>query len=103
MPVYCLAEFLRVVTHPRVFIPPTELAVGLDFLERLLASPTVRLLLPGERFWTCFRQSCEQADARGNLAFDAQIAAVCAESGAGVLLTEDRDFSRFTGLSLLRL
>ena len=39
----------------------------------------------------------------GNLAFDAQIAAVCLEHGATTLLTEDRDFTRFAGITVLPL
>jgi predicted nucleic acid-binding protein len=40
---------------------------------------------------------------RGNLVFDAQIAAVCLEHGATTLLTEDRDFTRFQGIKPLSL
>jgi predicted nucleic acid-binding protein len=36
----------------------------------------------------------------GNLVFDAQIAAVCLEHGARTILTEDRDFARFSDLSI---
>jgi predicted nucleic acid-binding protein len=39
-----------------------------------------------------------EAKARGNLAFDAQIAAVCVEHGARDVWTFDRDFSRFPEL-----
>ncbi len=39
IPVPCLAEFVRVVTHPRVFAPPSDLSIAFEFLERLLASP----------------------------------------------------------------
>jgi predicted nucleic acid-binding protein len=41
------------------------------------------------------------ADARGDLAFDAQIAAVRHEHGARHILTLDRDFSRFPELTVL--
>ena len=44
-----------------------------------------------------------EADARGNLAFDAQIAAVCQERGATRLLTLDRDFARFQGIRVIAL
>jgi predicted nucleic acid-binding protein len=39
----------------------------------------------------------------GNLAFDAQIVAVCRESGVRALLTEDRDFSRFEDFPVERI
>jgi predicted nucleic acid-binding protein len=41
---------------------------------------------------------CESAAVRGNLAFDAQIAAVCFEHGVHELVTSDRDFARFSSL-----
>jgi hypothetical protein len=95
VPAPCVAEFVRVVTHARVFRPPTPLAVALDFVDRLAASPTFRLLTPGEDFLPLYRAASEQGAASGNLAFDAQIAAICKERGALDILTEDRDFARF--------
>ena len=40
-------EFLRVVTHPRVFDPPTDLDVALEDLESLLGSSSLVLLGEG--------------------------------------------------------
>lgn len=45
----------------------------------------------------------EESGVKGNLIFDAQIAAVCLEHGATMLLTEDRDFARFRKLNPLTL
>lgn len=98
LPVFCIAEFVRVVTHLRVFSPPSDLGVALAFVERLLGSPSIRLLLPGEGYPEIFRRMCESAAVRGNLAFDAQIAAVCFEHGVHELVTSDRDFARFSSL-----
>ncbi|HYD49538.1 MAG TPA: hypothetical protein VEB21_14375, partial [Terriglobales bacterium] len=50
------------------------LAPALEFLEHLLASPSARLLLPGPAYPTLFAEACRDGTARGNLAFDAQIA-----------------------------
>jgi hypothetical protein len=98
LPVFCLAEFVRVVTHMRVFTPPSDLTTALDFLDRILESPSLRLLLPSRSYPNTFRKACEAGQVRGNLAFDAQIAAVCLEHGVRELITADRDFSRFEGL-----
>ena len=98
LPVFCLAEFLRVLTHPRVFTPPTSLEVVLAFIDGLLESPTIRVLFPGDQFWYHLRSKAINGDARGNLIFDAQIAALCQEFGAMDLVTADRDFTRFGGL-----
>lgn len=103
LPVFCLAEFVRVVTHLRVFSPPSVLADSLEFLDQLLQSPSVRVLLPTPGYPFAFRQVCTTAAVRGNLAFDAQIAAVCSEHGIDQLLTADRDFARFAQLKVVEL
>ena len=103
LPVFCAAEFVRVVTHTRLFDPPSTLAEALAALDRLLESPSCRLLLPRGRFMRLFAESLQEAEARGNLVFDAQIAALCREHGARHLLTLDRDFDRFSSLETLGL
>ncbi len=95
IPAFCLGEFLRVVTHPRLFDPPYKVDEACRALERVLASPSLRILYPGERYWRLLRDAMVEANASGNLAFDAQIVAVCRESGVSTLVTEDRDFARF--------
>ena len=100
LPVFCVGEFLRVVSHHRVFSPPTPVLEALESVESLLASPTVRLLEPAEHYLPLLRHLLEESSASGNLVFDAQIAAVCLEHGARTLLTEDRDFSRFAELAV---
>lgn len=103
IPVFCLGEFLRVVTHARLFDPPSRLSEALDALAGLLASPSVRILNPGDRYPGLFADTVREADARGNLVFDAQIAALCREHGCNRLLTLDRDFARFRNLKLLSI
>jgi len=98
IPVFCLAELVRVATHLRVFTPPSTLAQALGFLDDILASPSARLLVPSLGFPACFRDACEAAGVRGNLAFDAQIAGLCLEHGIDTILTADRDFARFPWL-----
>jgi toxin-antitoxin system PIN domain toxin len=100
LPVFCIGEFVRVVSHPRVFDPPTPANEAIDAIEALLESPSVRLLVPGPRYVPLLRDAISSSAARGNLVFDAQIVAVCLEHGARTLLTEDRDFSRFAGITV---
>ena len=92
-----LSGFLRVVTHPRVFHPPTPLGKALEFAEAIRSQPNAVVVGPGERHWSIFQRLCRDADARGNLVPDAYIAALAIESGSE-LVTLDRDFSRFAGL-----
>ena len=103
IPVFCLGEFLRVVTHPRLLDPPFEIDEACEAVGRLLASPSLVILAPSDRFWPLLAQAVKDAGAIGNLVFDAQIVALCREAGVSQLLTEDRDFDRFSGFRTLRL
>lgn len=101
IPVFCLGEFVRVATHPRVLNPPSTPDEALDAVTRLLASPTARVLSPGPRWPELFAETVRAGDVRGNLVFDAQIVAVCREQGASRVLTSDGDFSRFPGIEVV--
>jgi toxin-antitoxin system PIN domain toxin len=103
VPIQCIGEFLRVVSHDRVIHPPTPVEEAFASIESLLASPAARLLMPGNRYLQILRDVIARSGVRGNLVFDAQIAAVCLEHGATTLLTEDRDFTRFQGIKPLSL
>lgn len=100
LPWPCVYEFLRVVTHPRVFDPPTELEAALSDVESLLGSPSLVLLGEGPTHFEHLRQLAAPARSSGNLVHDAHIAALCIEHGVSELLTRDRDFARFPRLRL---
>ncbi len=91
-------EFVRVVTHPRVFDPPSPLDAVLRDLESLLASPSLTLLGEGPGHVRQMGEQLRAGSAAGNLAHDAHIAALVVEHGASELLTVDRDFARFPGV-----
>lgn len=101
IPWLCVYEFLRIVTHPRVFHPPVPLATALADTRRMLASPSLVLLHETSRHVEIMQRVTTQAGAVGNLIHDAHIAALCLEHGVTTLLTGDRDFSRFAGLRVL--
>jgi uncharacterized protein len=94
----CVYEFLRVVTHPRVFDPPTPLARALEDLQSLFASPSLVLLGEGPAHAGHLCRMVEGGAAVGNLIHDAHIAALAIEHGVAELWTSDRDFARFPGL-----
>ncbi len=75
----------------------------MGFLEHLLRSPSLTLLAPGPGYWPTYRDVVMDARATGNVALDAQIAAVCLEAGIDTIVTEDRDFERFRELTVRRL
>lgn len=103
LPIFCVTEFMRVVTHRRVFNPPTTVAHAAAFIEGLIAAPSCELLQPGPEFLDLLIASVREADASGNLIFDAQIVALCQEHGVDTILTNDRDFGRFDPVQARRL
>lgn len=92
-----LSGFLRVVTHPRVFTPPTPVPAGLAFAEAFRSQPAAVPIQPGARHWEIFTRLCREVSARGNLIADACLAALAIESGSE-FITTDRDYARFPGL-----
>jgi toxin-antitoxin system PIN domain toxin len=92
-----LSGFVRVVTHPRVFRPPSPIDDALRFAEDLLSPQNCIMIRPGPRHWDLFARLCRESGARGNLVPDAYLAALAIEAGCE-LITTDRDFARFKGL-----
>ena len=98
LPWPCVYEFLRVITHHRVFDPPTDLDKALADIESLLASPSLVMLGEGPSHVRHLRSMLHGGRATGNLVHDAHIAALVLEHGARELWTRDRDFARFPGI-----
>ena len=93
-------EFLGIVTHPRIFNPPTPLEKALAQLEAWMLSPTLRLIGEDPEYWLTFRDVMSRSRVTGPLVHDARIAAICLRWNARELWTADRDFSRFPELTL---
>ena len=91
----CVYEFLRVITHPRVFNPPVPAGHALDDLNQILQSPSLRLLSETSRHAEVMDVLIRESGVTGNLMHDAHIAALCIEHGVTELITGDGDFSRF--------
>ena len=89
-----LQGFIRVVTNPRIFDPPSTTAQAFRFLDALLARPTCTVLRPGASHWSIFRELCQQPGVRGKLVADAAHAALAIETGCE-WITADTDYARF--------
>ena len=98
LPWPCVYEFLRVITHHRVFDPPTELDKALADVESLLISPSLVLLGEGPSHARHLRSMLHGGRATGNVVHDAHIAALVLEHGVREFCTLDRDFARFSGI-----
>jgi toxin-antitoxin system PIN domain toxin len=94
----CLHEFLAIVTHPRIYDPPTPLADAVEQIQCWLESPNLVLISEGESFFSSWRELVRRAKVKGGAVHDARIAALCLHHGVKKLLSADRDFSRFPQL-----
>jgi uncharacterized protein len=96
----CLHEFYSVVTHPRIYDPPSDRAVAADQIAAWLESPSVVPLSEGAAYWPALSSLLSSAKVTGPLVHDARIAALCLSHGVRELWSADRDFSRFPRLKV---
>ena len=97
-----LSGVLRILTHPRIFNPPTPTEAANAFVDALLAQPASITLRPGNGHWRIFRGMLSAMHLRGNRIPDAYHAALALEHGCE-WVTLDRGFSAFRGLRLVNL
>lgn len=90
--------FLRITTNRRIFSVPTPLHAAFGYVRALRAQPAHIMLAPGAQHLRLLEQLCEASEASGDLVSDAQLAAIALEHAAE-LVSFDRDFARFDGLS----
>lgn len=91
--------FLRLTTHPKVFVEPTPLKAAQAFLRAVLDTPNVTMPILGEE-WPLFEKLCTQYKLSGNAIPDAWIAAA-ALSNHLHLVTFDKDFRRLMKPSMV--
>jgi uncharacterized protein len=96
----CIHEFLAIVTHPRIYSPPTPLAAAVNQVEAWIESPSLVLLSETEGYWSELRSALEQGRISGPQVHDARVAALCQDHGIRELWTADRDFGRFPALNV---
>ncbi len=97
----CVHEFLAIVTHPRIYAPPTSLPRALDQVDAWLESPTLSLLSESATHWLTLRAQLAAGRITGLQIHDARVAALCRQHGVRELWSADRDFSRLSGLAVV--
>jgi uncharacterized protein len=90
-----VASFLRLVTHPKIFVNPTPTANAVAFIDALLALPGVHMPALGAE-WSRLRELCLSKTLRANSVPDAWLAAAVREHGDH-LVTFDTDFKKLIG------
>jgi toxin-antitoxin system PIN domain toxin len=94
----CLHEFFSVVTHERIYSPPTTPSKAVEQISAWLESPSVVLLSETAGYWEVLARVIEKSKISGPRVHDGRIAALCIHHGVRELLSADRDFSRFIEL-----
>lgn len=96
----CIHEFLAVVTHPRIYKPPTALEDAVLQVEYWMESPMLRCLGEGPGYWQHLKTLLASGKGAGPLVHDARVAAICRANGVEELWSADRDYSRFPGVAV---
>jgi toxin-antitoxin system PIN domain toxin len=94
-----LHEFFAIVTHPRIYSPPTPQATAFESIKAWQNSPGLHLLHEGPGYLDKLERLCVKARIVGGKVHDARIAAICLNHGVAELWTADRDFSLFPELN----
>lgn len=97
----CVHEFLAIVTHPRIYAPPTPWHQACDQVEAWIESPSLILIGEPSDYWRHLRALLATGQTVGPKVHDARIMAICSAHGVRDLWSADRDFSRFGGLTVV--
>ncbi len=97
----CLHEFLAIVTHPRIYDPPTPVATALYAVQALADAPSVHLIGEGASHLGVLADLLKSGAVVGPRVHDARIAAICLAHGVDALWSVDRDFSWFPSLTVV--
>ena len=95
-------EFLRVVTHPRVFRNPWNINDAWGFIQALLASRGLKILVETRRHPESVEDVLKElSHISGNLVFDMHTAILMKEHGVARIYTRDTHFHRFPFLEVI--
>jgi toxin-antitoxin system PIN domain toxin len=94
----CIHEFLAIVTHPRIYSPPSTMRQALDQIQVWSQSPSLLLLSEDGDYLETLTGLLTSGRISGPAVHDARVAALCLRNRVEVLWTADRDFGRFPAL-----
>lgn len=100
IPWSCIHEFFSIVTHPRIYNPPTPYQKALNQISAWLESPSLIMISEAYGYWEILKDLVGLSHTKGPMIHDARIAAICILQGITELLSADRDFGRFRGLKV---
>ncbi|MEX1155895.1 MAG: TA system VapC family ribonuclease toxin [Chloroflexota bacterium] len=92
--------YLRIATHPAVFARPLSHAGARSNIQGLLDLPHVQTSGESDAFWRRFGEIADDVAPTGNLVPDAHIVALMVDNGVRTILTRDRDYRKFRGITV---
>ena len=97
----CVHEFLAIVTHPRIYRPPTPLSRALEHVESWRESPSLHLIGEAGGYWEALKSLLVVGRVDGAKIHDARIVAICRQHTVTALWSADRDVTRFPGVKVV--
>ncbi len=98
LPWESLTTYVRIVTNPRVFRRPMRAADAMSQVRQWRNRPVSWTPGPTERHEEVFAELLASGGAQADLVPDAHLGAIAIQHGL-TLMSADRDFARFPGLS----
>ncbi|MHB8464957.1 MAG: TA system VapC family ribonuclease toxin [Acidimicrobiales bacterium] len=92
--------YLRIVTHPAILESPLATDEAMANIENLIAPTHIRTAGEGDDFWPSFRRVTADVKPRGKLVPDSHLVALMLELGLSTVWTRDRDFRKFSGITI---
>ncbi len=89
-----ISGFLRIVSNPKIFKPPTPLNIAWDFIDQITQHPRCNLVRPESNHLKIFKALSKKHQLSGKLIADAYHAALVIEHGLQ-WVSADTDFARF--------
>ena len=94
----CVHEFIAIVTHGRIYSPPTPLETAFAAVDAWGAAGNLEFLAESAGYLEKLRELARAARVKGPRIHDARVAALCLHHGVTELWSADRDFSPFPRL-----
>ena len=94
----CLHEFYAVVTHPRIYRPPSTHVEAVAQIEAWMTSPRLVLLAENDGYWNELRRLLDRGRVVGPIVHDARVAALCLLHGVREFWSADKARARIVVL-----
>jgi uncharacterized protein len=101
VPMHCLHEFVAVVSNPKIWMVPSSPTQIAHQINAWIKSPSFVPVIEDHGALLALTNLIQTTPIAGGMVHDARIVSACMAAGVKTLLSVDRDFSRFSGLSIV--